>query len=288
MMMNNTTTTFFLDPQYLEDLSTKYQQAYSQGDPFPHIVIDKFLPESILEQILREFPQPGKIHWKQFETTTEKKLASTSELQMGEATRLLLYQLNSSTFINFLENLTGISGVIPDPHFVGGGLHQIERGGYLKIHADFNHHRKLNLDRRLNLLIYLNKDWQEEYGGHFEMWNPEMTRCEQKILPLFNRCVIFNTTDVSYHGHPNPLNCPEGRTRKSLALYYYSNGRPLEEVSAKHSTIFKTTEPEAAKTVTNLSANSTLKKILKKITPPIFWDAKNYLRNGSPSSLDKH
>jgi Rps23 Pro-64 3,4-dihydroxylase Tpa1-like proline 4-hydroxylase len=288
MIMNNTTTTFFLNPEYLEYLFTKYQQTYAQGHPFPHIVIDDFLPESILEEILREFPQPGKIHWKQFETTTEKKLASTSELQMGEATRLLLYQLNSSTFINFLENLTGISGIIPDPHFVGGGLHQIERGGYLKIHADFNHHRKLNLDRRLNLLIYLNKNWQEEYGGHFEMWNPEMTHCEQKILPLFNRCVIFNTTDVSYHGHPHPLNCPEGWTRKSLALYYYSNGRPLEEVSAKHSTIFKTTEQEDVKTNNHLSATSTLKNILKKIKPPIFLDVKNYQKKDFSSKSNKH
>jgi Rps23 Pro-64 3,4-dihydroxylase Tpa1-like proline 4-hydroxylase len=285
-MLTNTTTIFSLNPEYLEDLSTKYQQAYSHAAPFPHIVIDNFLPESILNQILTEFPQPEAINWKQFDTTTEKKLASNSELQMGEATRLLLYQLNSSTFINFLENLTGIEGIIPDPHFVGGGLHQIQRGGYLKIHADFNQHRKLKLDRRLNLLIYLNKDWQEEYGGHFEMWNAEMTRCEQKILPIFNRCVIFSTTDWSYHGHPHPLNCPEGRTRKSLALYYYSNGRPLEEVSERHSTIFKSTDQEDLNV--NLPSSSTIKNIFKKLTPPILLDAKNYLSNLPHSQLNKH
>ncbi|MGL6343139.1 MAG: 2OG-Fe(II) oxygenase [Waterburya sp.] len=285
-MLTNTKTVFSFNPEYLEDLSTKYQQAYSQAHPFPHIVIDNFLPEYILDQILNEFPQPEQINWKQFDTTTEKKLASTSELQMGEATRLLLYNLNSSTFINFLESLTGIAGIIPDPHFVGGGLHQIQRGGYLKIHADFNHHRQLKLDRRLNLLIYLNKDWQEEYGGHFEMWNAEMTQCEEKILPIFNRCVIFNTTDFSYHGHPHPLNCPEERTRKSLALYYYSNGRPLTEASERHSTIFKTTETETTKV--NLSLNFSVKNILKKLTPPIFLDAKNYLSNLPYSQLNKH
>lgn len=279
----NTTTVSSLNQDYLNNLSTKYKQAYSQAQPFPHIVIDNFLSEYILENILKEFPQPGVIDWKQFDNATEKKLASTSELQMGEATRLLLYQLNSSIFINFLESLTGIEGIIPDPHFVGGGLHQIQRGGYLKIHADFNHHKKLHLDRRLNLLIYLNKNWQEKYGGHFEMWNAEMTRCEQKILPIFNRCVIFNTTDFSYHGHPHPLNCPAGATRKSLALYYYSNGRPPEEVSGKHSTLFKTNDREDLSVAP--TSNLTIKNIFKKLTPPILLDAKSYLSNRNQSKF---
>ncbi|NER51250.1 MAG: 2OG-Fe(II) oxygenase, partial [Symploca sp. SIO1A3] len=211
----NSTLDFCIDPDYLNDLASKYSEAYSQAKPFPHIVIDNFLPEYVLDEILDEFPDPNKIEWKKFDAAAEKKLASTSELQMGEKTRFLLYQLNSSTFVTFLEKLTGIDGIIPDPHFQGGGLHQIERGGFLKLHADFNRHKQLRLDRRLNLLIYLNKDWQEEYGGYFEMWDTEMTRCEQKVLPLFNRCVVFSTTDFSYHGHPDPLTCPEGRTRKS-------------------------------------------------------------------------
>ncbi|NEN95926.1 MAG: 2OG-Fe(II) oxygenase, partial [Moorea sp. SIO3I7] len=151
------------------------------------------------------------------------------------------------------------------PHFVGGGLHQIEKGGYLKIHADFNRHTKLRLDRRLNLLIYLNKDWQEDYGGHFEMWDTEMTQSQKKILPVFNRCVIFSTTDFSYHGHPEPLTCPEGRTRKSLALYYYSNGRPAEELSKSgdHSTLFKARPGE--KLQLKKSPVTKVKNFLKKL-----------------------
>lgn len=272
-----TTTASLLNPNYLNDLAAKYQKAYAQAQPFPHIVIDDFLPESILNKVLEEFPQPEAIKWKQFDAVTEKKLASSSELQMGEATRILLYQLNSSTFIDFLENLTGITGIIPDPHFIGGGLHQIEKGGYLKIHADFNRHQRLLLDRRLNLLIYLNKNWREEYGGHFEMWDTEMTECKKAILPIFNRCVIFSTTDFSYHGHPNPLNCPEGRTRKSLALYYYSNGRPPEEVSGKHSTLFVARDNEDL--TINHPSHPKFKDIVKKLTPPILLDAKNYLSN---------
>ena len=264
-----------LQSEYLESLANKYQPEYSQAKPFPHIIIDDFLPQPILNRVLKEFPDPEKIDWKTFDNSAEKKLASTSELQMGENTRLLLQQLNSSTFINFLEQLTGIKGIIPDPHYLGGGLHQIEKGGYLKIHVDFNRHKRLRLDRRLNLLIYLNKDWQEEYGGHFEMWNREMTKCEKKILPIFNRCVIFNTTDFSFHGHPEPLTCPENRTRKSLALYYYSNGRPKSEIADGHTTVFKDRPEDSIKRRSGFTLTS-LKTVLKKLLPPILIDLKQY------------
>ena len=272
----NLSSIFCLDSNHLQQIATTSREAYAQAQPFPHIVIDNFLPEALLNTALSEFPQVDSIDWQRFNNSVEKKNASRDELQMGETIRILLYQLNSSTFIKFLETLTGIDGLIPDPHFVGGGLHQIERGGFLKMHVDFNKHKTLKLDRRLNLLIYLNQDWQEEYGGNLELWDQDMTQCEKKILPIFNRCVIFSTTDFSYHGHPNPLTCPEGQTRKSLALYYYSNGRPAEEVSGGHSTLFKTRpneqlEPVSAKTMA-------IKAIAKKLVPPILWEAGSHLR----------
>ncbi|MGF1491797.1 MAG: 2OG-Fe(II) oxygenase [Microcoleaceae cyanobacterium] len=267
----NSTLSFCLDSEYLSTLASKNHEAYANAKPFPHIVMDNFLPEFILNSILEEFPKPGTIEWQKFNDPSQKKLASQHEQQMGEATRLLLYQLNSGTFMEFLEKLTGIDGIIPDPHFVGGGLHQIEPGGFLKIHADFNRNKRLRLDRRLNLLIYLNKDWQEEYGGHFELWDTEMKQCEKAVLPVFNRCVIFSTTDFSYHGHPNPLACPEGRTRRSLALYYYTNGRPEEELSGSHSTLFKSRPGENLPQ--NAKAQTGLKNTLKKFIPPIVMDA---------------
>ena len=172
--------------------------------------------------------------------TTRAARSLLVETQFGSATRALLYQLNSSVFIDFLETLTGIRGLIPDPHFWGGGVHQIVRGGFLKVHTDFNRHPRLKLDRRLNLLLYLNPEWQEEWGGHLELWDRGMAKCGKRILPIFGRCVVFSTTDFSNHGHPDPLNCPEGMTRKSLALYYYSNGRPSSETAGKHySTSFR-------------------------------------------------
>ena len=129
-----------------------------------------------------------------------------------------------------------------DPYLMGGGLHEIKRGGVLKVHTDFNRHPIFNLDRRINVLIYLNKNWKKEYGGNLELWDKNMNKCIKKIQPLFNSMVIFSTTDFSNHGHPDPLTCPDNISRKSLALYYFSSGRPKTEINdmnIKNRTSFK-------------------------------------------------
>jgi hypothetical protein len=223
----------------LVTLAEQRRESYRRASPFPHVVLDDLFPPALLERVLGEFPGPDAIDWKRFADGTGRKLATRHEAQMGTSTRSFLHELSSSRFVTFLERLTGIDGLIPDPHLEGGGLHQIQRGGYLKIHADFNRHPRLALDRRLNLLVYLNKHWKEEYGGHLELWPEDMSRCASRVLPAFNRCVVFSTTDVSYHGHPDPLACPEGWSRKSIALYYYSNGRPEAEAARAHSTLYQ-------------------------------------------------
>lgn len=220
-------------------LGEQHAAAYAAAEPFPHIAIDDFLPVEVCDGVLGEFPRPDQIDWMRFERHHSKKLATKGDDQFGPATQALMREFSSAACLQFLEALTGIGGLIPDPYFEGGGLHQIETGGYLKVHADFNFHRKLRLDRRINLIVYLNRDWREEYNGHLELWDREMTRCVKKVLPVFNRCVVFSTTDWSYHGHPEKLACPPDRTRKSLALYYYTNGRPEEEKSEAHGTLWQ-------------------------------------------------
>jgi hypothetical protein len=213
---------FRFDRGQLASLAREHHDEYVSAKPFPHVVIDDFLPPHVLDEVLEEFPSPGQDAWMRFESDTERKLASREDTPLGEATRHLLGELNSAAFIDFLETMTGINGLVPDPHFEGGGLHQIQPGGHLNVHVDFNRHPRTGLDRRLNVLIYLNRDWPEEYGGALELWGRDMQRRERAILPVFNRFVAFSTTERSYHGHPEPLSCPDGRTRKSLALYYYS------------------------------------------------------------------
>jgi hypothetical protein len=233
------TLEYFLPLARMDALAASARASYLEAKPFPHVVFDDFFDPRLLDIVLEEFPKPGAIRWQRFDTAQEIKLASSQEASFGPMTRLLLYHLNSVTFLTFLSRVTGIDNLISDPGYEGGGLHQIVRGGKLGVHADFNKHRGFGLDRRLNLLLYLNKDWREDYGGHLQLWNRDMTRCEAKVLPIFNRVMIFGTTDFTYHGHPDPLQCPEHMTRKSLALYYFSNGRPSEEITGEHSTIFR-------------------------------------------------
>jgi hypothetical protein len=262
---------FVEKPERLHNLAQQHRQAYVTADPFPHVVIDNFLPDEAIERVRMEIPEPGDSHWFTFQDARGKKLVSTAEWELGTATRFLLYQLNSSVFIDFLEMLTGIPGLVPDPHFWGGGVHQIARGGFLKIHSDFNEHPRLKLDRRLNLLLYLNHGWHEEWGGHLELWNREMTECRKKILPIFGRCVIFSTTDFANHGHPDPLNCPEHETRKSLALYYYSNGRPRDEIAGRrYSTLFRRRPGE--------KSFLTPEMIAQNLLPPIVMSVVSSLR----------
>ena len=220
------------DPASLRD-------AYAGARPFPHVAIDGLFEDGVLDGVLAGFPPPSDPAWGRFENTLENKLGNYGRLEeLSPPIRSFLSALNSPRLLSFLETLTGIDGLIPDPYFGGGALHQIVRGGFLKVHADFNWHPKLRLDRRLNMLVYLNRGWRPEWGGALELWDREMSGPVASILPAFNRTVVFTTTDSSFHGHPHPLACPEGTTRKSVSLYYYSNGRPAAERSAPHDTIF--------------------------------------------------
>lgn len=220
-----------------EENSISYQNAI----PFPHIFIDKLFDEKILEKIIKEFPNDLDKIGKKFNNKVERKFSLNKTELLSNDTNNFINFLNSQTFLNFLQILTGIKEkLIPDLYLVGGGLHELKKDGYLNIHSDFNLHPTMKLDRRLNVLIYLNKNWNKEYGGSLELWNKKMDRCEKKILPEFNRMVIFSTTDYSYHGNPDKINCSKDNSRKSIAMYYYSNGRPnYEKKLGLHSTIFR-------------------------------------------------
>lgn len=218
---------------------------YRGGSPFPHIVIDEFLRPGSVEAINRAFPDPDQEMIRKSRTAIldDGRVAQSGKRnyrygEVDEAIEGLFAELNTQPFIQWLESLTGINALLPDPRMRGGGIHVTEPGGLLRVHADFNKHPLFGLDRRINVLIYLNEDWQEDYGGHLELWNSDVSQCEKRILPIANRCVIFNTSSDSFHGHPQPLTCPQGRERRSIAMYYYSNGRPPQEQREKHATLW--------------------------------------------------
>ncbi|MGB1248134.1 MAG: 2OG-Fe(II) oxygenase [Chitinophagales bacterium] len=217
----------------LKETAKKIGTTYQTNAPFPNIYIDNFFKPEFLDKILDEFPDVDKLKDKiYYSNPNEDKLATKGENAFGENTKQLVHYLNSQPFLEFLQEVTGIEEtLIPDPYFEGGGFHEIKPGGYLKLHVDFHKHKKMGLSRRVNLLVYLNKDWEESYGGNFELWEKDMSKGVVKILPLFNRIAMFSTTGDSWHGHPDALSCPPDRSRKSLALYYYTNGRPDSELS---------------------------------------------------------
>ncbi len=228
----------------LESYIRKKKYIYQSGKPYPHIVIKNYFDQNFLSKVLDEFPNLSKISSsKNYNNKNEIKFSNNKKKNFKKNTKILFKFLNSKLFLNFVQNLASINEkLLPDFELNGGGLHEIKRGGVLKIHTDFNKHPYKNIDRRINVLIYLNKQWKKNYGGNLELWNKSMKKCEKKIAPNFNTMVIFSTNDFTNHGHPNPLKCPETISRKSIATYYFSKGRPLKEilkVRKKNTTNFK-------------------------------------------------
>lgn len=236
---------------------------YLSGNPYPHIVIDEFMPPAILERCLAEFPSEITADGKEFNRAQESLKYNYSPESLTPPIRVLFYIFNSRPFVRVLENISGIKGLIPDPYFLGGGFHELKTGGYLDIHADFNHHRFMNLERRINVLIYLNKGWQRGFGGPLELWDNEMTQAVQTIDPVFNRCVIFNTTSKSNHGNPVPVNHPDGVSRKSIALYYYTS--TWDDTKRAHTTQFHA-RPESDDKV---DWAVKVREFLVDVTPPV-------------------
>lgn len=220
---------FYFDPCELLARAEQLAPHYQSATPFPHVVIDQLLPDTVAHDLAARFPAPNFAGFQRRDNDHQQfkqgRLQESYFAGIDPIARHMLLLFNDHVFLDFLEKLTGIKGLIADPHFFGGAFHQILPGGKLDIHADFNRDERRQLDRRINVLLYLNPDWQDDWGGHLELWQPDMSACAHKIAPLLNRCVIFNTTDSSYHGHPEPLACPPERTRNSLAFYYYTNGR---------------------------------------------------------------
>ena len=262
----------FLDRVKARQFGESLAEQYSSANPYPHIVIDNFLPVELAEKILAEFPsQPLKNDHLYTDKYSHYNKRQVLPMDCKEYVRNIFNFFNSAPILQFLEGLTTIKSLLPDPYFNGGGFHEIFNGGKLAIHADFRVNEKLHLARRINVLIYLNKDWQEEYGGCLEIWDRAMKNKIHSIAPIFNRCVIFNTDSDSYHGHPDALTTPENVTRKSMALYYYTASENIyhEVPPSPTKWMARASDPQDMK-IRNLS--SRLQEIyLKDFLPPILY-----------------
>ena len=196
---------------------------YQAGRPFPHIHLTNFLEEDAARSLAQEFPRPSSDAWIQYKHFNENKSGLTRRELFPEGLRKLADELNSEEFLSWLSQLTGIPNLVADPTLEGGGLHQSGRGGFLNLHTDFTvHHSHKEWRRRVNLILYLNPEWREEWVGAIELWDARMQKCCASVPPFLNHALIFSTIEDSFHGFPEKLRCPEGVSRKSLALYYYT------------------------------------------------------------------
>jgi Rps23 Pro-64 3,4-dihydroxylase Tpa1-like proline 4-hydroxylase len=196
---------------------------YSEGNPVPHLLLPDFLDPEVARTIAGEFPDDSSEAWTQYKHHNENKLGMAKRELFPPGLGEVTDELNSPGFVGWLSQLTGIPNLVSDPSLEGGGLHQSSRGGFLNVHTDFSHHHyHKDWRRRVNLILYLNPDWKAEWGGALELWDVGMRNCRAKYPPLLNHALIFNTDEKSLHGFPEPLDCPEGVSRKSVALYYYT------------------------------------------------------------------
>ena len=190
------------------------------AEPYPHVVIDGFLETSLADRVAEEFVRPG-VAWKALHHVNERKAVASAIDSFGPATQEVVRTLQGREFRAALGVLTGIADLVADPALDGSGLHVTEDGGYLNVHADhLAHTTHRTWSRRVNLLLFLNRGWQPSWGGQLELWSADMRRCVQRIEPGFNRCVLFPVSRTTYHGVV-PVGCPSGRSRKSIALYYF-------------------------------------------------------------------
>lgn len=197
--------------------------SYNMAAPFPHVIIDNFLPDTLARECAAAFPTAASDTWTNYVHVNERKYGLDKRHHVPPALLHVIGQLQTLEFTQALSGATSIPGLIADETLAGGGLHLMHPGGFLNIHSDFLiHPHKPNFERRINLILFLSSDWKKEYGGDLEFWNSNMTACVARIEPRFNRCVIFNTNETSYHGCPEILRGPDDFSRKSIALYYYT------------------------------------------------------------------
>ena len=231
---------FSLDRTRLLAQARALAPRYASANPHPYAVLDGLFGEDVARRLAQDFPGPHDARWRYRDHPQMRRyghLQAHGFSDVAASLRHALAELNGIAFLDFLEALTGVTGLIGDPHFTGAGLHLTPPGGFLALHTDFNRDSKRGLARAVTVLFYLNPDWQQEWGGELEIWADGADSAAVTIEPLCDRLVVMEHSDVHPHGQPTPLACPPDRFRASLAAYYYV-ARPDDGTPA-HGAVWK-------------------------------------------------
>ena len=217
---------------------------YTKSPPYPHLVLDEFLPGETVSQLKDECNQ---IEWTREFTRNGSRMLERQNITECPIAYDVFQQLSSQKFLKWLGSITGHDDLIPDPHMIGAGYMRCSRGDSLKIHSDFNYNNTLGLYRMLTLNIYLNKDWQEKWNGDLQFWDFDRKKCVSNYFPEAGRAVLFRHHKYGFHGHPNPLECPEDVHRDGLRIFYYVTRTSYKMDKNPHRSLYwfdeKTGEP---------------------------------------------
>ena len=225
------------------------RQQVRQARPVKNFCIDNFLEPEFAERVRAAYPSLEQAHQmgKSFSAVNEKgKVQVTDASLFAEPIAELHRDLAAPEFLDLLSHVFEMPNLLADPELVGGGMHQTGPRGHLDVHVDFNYIEARKLHRRLNILVYFNEGWRPEWGGEIELWDEQVKTCVHRFSPIFNRCVVFETNEISFHG-VTAVRCPEDRARKSFAAYYYTAEAPAHWDGTSHSTIFKARPDEVLK-----------------------------------------
>lgn len=225
------------------------RQKVRAATPVPNFCIDNFLDPAFAEAVIAAYPSYADAMkvGRSFSAVNEKgKVQLTDSAAFAEPVAELNRELASPEFLDLLGYVFDMPNLLPDDQLTGGGIHQTGPRGHLDVHVDFNYIEDRQLHRRLNILVYFNKDWKPEWGGNIELWDADVKACIHSYSPVFNRCVVFETNDISFHG-VTAVKCPEGSSRKSFAAYYYTREAPAHWTGEAHGTIFRARPDEVLK-----------------------------------------
>lgn len=242
----------------------KLRDEFRAGKPYPHVVIDDFFDPDVLERVMGDFPSQSGRDWIKYDTENEIKQTSRGIADLSAFTQTFFMQICAEPMMGFLRYVTDHQDLVPDPMFHGGGLHETFRGGWLNVHVDWTQHPVLPLARRLNLIIYLNRDWDTAWGGALDLCDFVTKKAGASVAPIFNRAVIFETNDQTLHGFPDPITCPVDHSRKSISLFYWS---PDPEAIKKSSFI----------TFLPGKKHTRMKALARSFVPPITYVARDKL-----------
>jgi hypothetical protein len=221
------------DLDRLRAVARDRRDEFCRALPFPHVVIDDFLDPDVAARLVDEIATTEG-EWIFYHHVNERKRGFNDVARMGPTARQVVAELNDAAMLAVLATLTGIPDLRADPILEGGGFSEVERGGYVNVHADFlSHSRERTWTRRLNLIVFLNTGWSEQDGGALELWDRQVQRAEQRVTPTFNRAIIFTTTAEAFHA-VEPVRCAEGRKRRSLALYYFTDDHTVRPIRSTH------------------------------------------------------